>query len=73
MFSLSDGELAQIMSLAAAVPVVHRKSFLREVAAALAAYPEDARGLGTVHREAARVQRLYATNAMRSTARGKYG
>jgi hypothetical protein len=74
-FSLSDAELDQIMSLATAIPHVHRKSFLKEVAAALSQYPEDARGIGTVHREAVRVQQLFASNRMRSGPRGvrKYG
>jgi hypothetical protein len=70
MFSLNDTELSEVLTLATAIPHRHRKAFLREVAEALAAYPEDCRGAGTVHREAARVQRLYATNTMRSAARG---
>jgi hypothetical protein len=32
---------------------VHRSSFLESVAAALAAYPEDGRGPGLIHRKAA--------------------
>jgi hypothetical protein len=74
-FSLSDSELNQIMSLAAAIPVIHRKEFLRSVCAAISQYPEGSRGVGLIHREAVRLQRFFATNAMRSAARGvgKYG
>ena len=74
-FSLSDDELDQVMTLAAAVPVVHREAFLQSVCDALSAYPEDCRGVGLIHREAVKLQRFFATNAMRSTARGasKYG
>ena len=74
-FSLSDDELSEIMSLAAGIPPVHRKAFLRSVCEALAQYPESSRGVGLIHREAVKLQRFFATNAMRSTARGasKYG
>ena len=74
-FSLSDDELSEIMSLAAGIPPVHRKAFLRSVCEALAQYPEGSRGTGLIHREAVKLQRFFATNAMRSTARGvgKYG
>jgi hypothetical protein len=43
-FSLSDDELDQVMSLAAAVPVEHRDAFLQSIADALGKYPEDSRG-----------------------------
>jgi hypothetical protein len=69
-FSLSDDELSEIMSLAAGVPVVHREAFLQSVCAALSAYPEDCRGVGLIHREAAKLQRFWASNGPRSTARG---
>jgi hypothetical protein len=74
-FSLSDDELNQIMSLAAAVPFIHRKAFLKSVCNALSAYPEDCRGVGLVHREAAKLQRFWANNTPRPMARGvsKYG
>jgi hypothetical protein len=73
MFSLSDDELDQVMHLATTIPPRHRRAYLREVAEALGKYPEHSRGAGTVHREAARVQRLYASNASQPMARGKYG
>jgi hypothetical protein len=74
-FSLSDSELSEIMSLAAGVPPVHRKPFLQAVCAALAQYPEGARGVGLIHREAAKLQRYWANNGPRPIARGasKYG
>ena len=68
-FSLSDDELNQIMSLAAAVPLRHRKSFLRSVCEALAQYPEGARGVGLIHREAVRLQKFWATNTTVRSAR----
>jgi hypothetical protein len=70
-FSLSDDELDQVMTLAAAVPVVHREAFLQAVCAALAQYPEDARGVGLLHREAVKLQRFWANApAVRSAPRG---
>jgi hypothetical protein len=58
-------------TLAAGVPVVHREAFLQSVCNALAQYPEDSRGVGLLHREAAKLQRFWANApAMRSTARG---
>jgi hypothetical protein len=69
-FSLSDSELSEIMNLAAGIPPIHRKAFLRSVCDALSAYPEGSRGVGLIHREAVRLQRLFATNAMRSAASG---
>jgi hypothetical protein len=55
-FSLSDDELDQIMSLAAAVPIDHRDNFLRAVADALSKFPESTRGPGLIHREARALQ-----------------
>jgi hypothetical protein len=72
-FSMSDAELSQVMTLATAIPPRHRRAYLREVAAVLGGYPEDNRGPGLVYREALRLQRQFATNVMRPTARGKYG
>jgi hypothetical protein len=75
-FSLSDSELSEVLTLAAGVPPVHREAFLQSVCNALSAYPEDCRGAGLIHREAAKLQRFWANApAMRSTARGasKYG
>ena len=64
-FSLSDSELSEI------IPFIHREAFLQSVCAALAQYPEDARGVGLLHREAAKLQRFWANApAVRSTARG---
>jgi len=58
-FSLSDDELSHLMTLAACVPVDHRDAFLTAVADALSKYPEDCRGVGLLHREAAKLQRYY--------------
>ncbi len=55
-FSLSDTELDELTSLAAAIPIEHRDGFLHAVADAIAQYPEDARGPGLLHREAAKLQ-----------------
>jgi hypothetical protein len=72
-FSLSDSELREVLTLAVAVPVQHREGFLRAVCNALAQYPEDARGAGLIHREAARLQRFWANAPiMRPTARASY-
>ena len=72
-FSLSDDELDQILALATAIPHTHRRAFLREVANALATYPEECRGVGLVHRVTMAIQRAYATNrvvgALDGTAR----
>ena len=45
-FSLSDSELDELTSLAAAIPIEHRDGFLHAVADVIAQYPEDARGPG---------------------------
>ena len=58
-FSLSDSELDELTSLAAAIPIEHRDEFLQAVADAVAQYPEDGRGPGLMHREAARLQRYF--------------
>jgi hypothetical protein len=60
-FSLSDSELDEIMNLAAAIPPPHRDGFLKAVAAALSRYPDECRGAGILHQEAARLQRYYVT------------
>jgi hypothetical protein len=72
--SLSDDELAAVMTVAVAVPFSRRREYLREVANALAMHPEE-RGPGTTHREALRVARMYSTNMMRPVGPGarKYG
>jgi hypothetical protein len=57
--TLSDDELDQVMSLAAAVPVEHRDAFLQSVADALSPYPESSRGPGLIHREARALQRYF--------------
>jgi hypothetical protein len=70
-FSLSDSELSEVLTLAAGVPVAHREAFLQSVCNALSAYPDNARGLGLIHREAAKLQRFWANApAMRSEPRG---
>lgn len=60
-FSLTDAELDEFTSLAAAVPIEHRDAFLEAVAGAVAEavgkYPEV--GVGLIHREDARLQRFY--------------
>ena len=59
--SLTDAELDEFTSLAAAVPIEHRDAFLETVAGAVAEavgkYPEV--GVGLIHREGARLQRYY--------------
>ena len=55
-FSLSDSELDELTSLAAAIPIEHRDGFLHAVADVIAQYPENARGPGLMHREAAKLQ-----------------
>jgi hypothetical protein len=60
-FSLSDSELDEIMNLAAAIPPPHRDGFLKAVAEALSRYPDECRGAGILHQEAARLQRYYVT------------
>jgi hypothetical protein len=68
--SFTDAELDILMSLSACIEPPFRDAFLRDVAGALAQYPEQARGPGLVHREASKLQRYYAHNGPRSTARG---
>jgi hypothetical protein len=72
-FSLSDDELDQILGLATAIPHAHRRAFLREVANALAAYPEGCRGVGLVHRVTMGIQRQYATNRVAQALDGTPG
>jgi hypothetical protein len=55
--ALSDDELRAVMTLADAVPVENRDSFLRALADAIAGYPADSRGPGALHRAAAQLQR----------------
>jgi hypothetical protein len=54
--SLSDAELAEVLALAAGVPIDRRGAFLQAVADALSQYPEDARDVGLIH-EAAEMQK----------------
>jgi hypothetical protein len=59
-FPLSDDErLTASCTIAAAVPIEHADNFLQSVAVALSKYPEDARGVGLIHREARGVQRYF--------------
>jgi hypothetical protein len=73
--SFTDAELDILLTLAACIEPAFRNAFLRDVAGAIAQYPEQARGPGLVHREAAKLQRYYASNGPRPMARGvgKYG
>jgi hypothetical protein len=68
--SLSDDELTTIMGLAAVVPIEHRDGFLRNLADALAAYPET--GVGIVHREAAKLQRYFINAPSPISSTSKY-
>ena len=58
-FSLSDFEFDELTNIAAAIPVEHRDGFLQAVANAISEYPEDGRGPGLLHREAAKLQRYF--------------
>ena len=59
MFSLSDSELDELMSLAAPIDAAMRDPYLRAVAAELERYLAEAIGVGLVSRTARRLQREF--------------
>jgi hypothetical protein len=72
---LTDAELAEITSLADAIPIENRDGFLRALADVIGQCPADTRGPGILHRAAAQLQRdfLYAPPTMTATGmRSKY-
>lgn len=71
MFSLSDSELDELMSLSAPLDPLVRDPFLRAVAAELERYPEEAIGPGLVSRTARRLQREFMTPALGTIARSR--